>query len=306
MFPVHKFNGHVNTAGTHDGVFHADDVMAAAVIRLVFPNARIVRTRDQKQLNTCDIIFDVGGAYDPERGRFDHHQTGRAKRYENGIEYSSLGLVWEALAPRLDLDPRIVEAITLKICMPIDATDNGQKLTSSSIDNFKANGKPVQVMTFSNVIACMNPNWHEEQDYDACFEQAVEFAKGHLTRAIAREQGLLLAEDTVREALLKEQNGIIVLEQFCPWQDIVVAESTTAMFVVFPNGNDWKVQAIPTKPGSFDKRKALPFSWGGKSGIELANITGVEDAVFAHPGLFICGAKTKAGALKLAHLALNG
>lgn len=32
------------------------------------------RTRDQKLLDECDIVVDVGGVFDPERRRFDHHQ----------------------------------------------------------------------------------------------------------------------------------------------------------------------------------------------------------------------------------------
>jgi uncharacterized UPF0160 family protein len=32
------------------------------------------RTRDQKVLDTCDIVVDVGGVFDPEKHRYDHHQ----------------------------------------------------------------------------------------------------------------------------------------------------------------------------------------------------------------------------------------
>lgn len=32
------------------------------------------RTRDPALLDTCDIIVDVGGIYDPHKLRFDHHQ----------------------------------------------------------------------------------------------------------------------------------------------------------------------------------------------------------------------------------------
>ena len=34
-------------------------------------------------------------------------------------------------------------------------------------------------------------------------------------------------------------------------------------------------------------------------------MTKVEDAIFCHPGLFICGAKSKEGAIALAKLAIN-
>ena len=35
---------------------------------------RIVRTRNQEELDQCDIVVDVGGVYDPGQHRYDHHQ----------------------------------------------------------------------------------------------------------------------------------------------------------------------------------------------------------------------------------------
>lgn len=37
-------------------------------------DAEIVRTRDPEKLAACDIVVDVGGEYDPQRHRYDHHQ----------------------------------------------------------------------------------------------------------------------------------------------------------------------------------------------------------------------------------------
>ena len=36
----------------------------------------MVRTRDPAVLADLDIIVDVGGVYDPETHRYDHHQRG--------------------------------------------------------------------------------------------------------------------------------------------------------------------------------------------------------------------------------------
>jgi len=49
----------------------------------------------------------------------------------------------------------------------------------------------------------------------------------------------------------------------------------------------------------------FPESWAGKNGKELAEITGVEDAIFCHNARFICSAKSKEGAMKLAQMALE-
>lgn len=77
--------------GTHDGDFHADDVLALALLRVVYHQYEfvIVRTRDKAQLDTCDILVDVGGQHDGIR-YFDHHQDRNLK--------SSVSLLWDVVA----------------------------------------------------------------------------------------------------------------------------------------------------------------------------------------------------------------
>ena len=53
-------------ASTHDGRFHADKIFALAVLKLIFPDLEIVRSRDEKVYKNADIIVDVGHAYDAE------------------------------------------------------------------------------------------------------------------------------------------------------------------------------------------------------------------------------------------------
>ena len=62
--------------GTHDGTFHCDEVLACWMLKQLpkFKRAEIIRTRDAVKLSQCDIVVDVGGIYDPESQRFDHHQ----------------------------------------------------------------------------------------------------------------------------------------------------------------------------------------------------------------------------------------
>lgn len=80
--------------GTHDGVFHTDEVFALALlqdaIRAVCPNSHmyVIRTRDPKELALCDVLIDVGSQYDPKTGKFDHHQ-------DRAITKSSFGLLYD-------------------------------------------------------------------------------------------------------------------------------------------------------------------------------------------------------------------
>ena len=73
---------------THNGSFHADDVFGVAVLMLLHPGAELVRTRDEQVVAAADFAVDVGGEWDPARGRFDHHQRDalrRGKRLEGSL-----------------------------------------------------------------------------------------------------------------------------------------------------------------------------------------------------------------------------
>lgn len=52
--------------GTHDGVFHCDEILACFMLQQLpqYQDAKIVRTRDMKKLEECDIVVDVGSVFD--------------------------------------------------------------------------------------------------------------------------------------------------------------------------------------------------------------------------------------------------
>jgi len=52
-------------ASTHDGRFHANEIFALAILKLVFPELEIIRSRDETVLRDVDIIVDVGHVYGP-------------------------------------------------------------------------------------------------------------------------------------------------------------------------------------------------------------------------------------------------
>ena len=63
---------------THDGIFHADDVMSVALLQeFIRPTIQIERTRNisSDEFSNPDIwIVDVGGQYDQVNNNYDHHQ----------------------------------------------------------------------------------------------------------------------------------------------------------------------------------------------------------------------------------------
>jgi len=67
---------------THSGGFHADELLSSVILTRLFPEARIIRSRNVEWTTPAAdrIIYDVGGQYDPAAGIFDHHQRGAPVR----------------------------------------------------------------------------------------------------------------------------------------------------------------------------------------------------------------------------------
>ena len=77
-----------------------------------------------------------------------------------------------------------------------------------------------------------------------------------------------------------------------------------ALYVIYPKSDGWGMQAVPRALGEFANRKDLPEAWAGRSGAELAAVTGVPDAMFAHTKRFYASAGSREGIVALATLAL--
>ena len=60
-------------AVTHSGKFHADDVLSWSLIQYFCPQTyTLTRSRDENIFLQADMIFDVGGIFDPQKCKFDH------------------------------------------------------------------------------------------------------------------------------------------------------------------------------------------------------------------------------------------
>lgn len=280
---------------THGGVFHADEALATAVLWLCGLVTRVARVfRLPEQLPATCVIYDVGGEYDPEGGRFDHHQKEYFETREgDDVKYSSAGLVWKAYGHLLCPDERVWQAVDARLFRGVDATDNGQAVLGDC-------------MSLASLVSSFNPEWNEDDaDANAAFKEAVRLCVGVLKRTIRHEEAVVAAEDLVGAAVADAEGQICVLPRFAPWQAYV--ENTDLLYVIFPsNRGGYNVQAVAVyKDGAptFETRKGLPWAWRGKRGAELAEVCGVTDATFVHPAGFIGGAASLDGALAMARAA---
>ena len=283
------------TIATHNGNFHADDVFSIAALKSIFPSFKLIRTRDLALIAEADIVLDVGGEYDADAGRFDHHQRGGAGERENGIPYSSFGLIWQKYGLEIcDGNEKIANAVDAGLVSTIDADDCGY-------------GERADGISLSRTISLFNPTWQEESDFDACFDEAVEFASRILTRFIASANAGVSAKSIVAKAIENaEDPRVIVLEKYTPWKKTVHALSEEALYMVYPSQTgQWRIQTVPVVPGSFENKKSLPKPWAGLSDKALKEVTGIDDAMFCHNGLFIAGAESFESSMKMATMALD-
>lgn len=284
------------TIATHNGNFHADDVFSIAALKQIFPNVNLVRTRDYEEMDKADLVIDVGGVYDADKGRFDHHQKGGAGERENGTPYSSFGLIWQKYGVEIcDGNEKVAAALDRGLVSTIDAIDCG--FVEGVYDG----------ITLSQTIGMFNPTWEEDSHVNDCFNEAVSYASRILTRFIASANGGISAKEIVAEAIEKaEDPRIIVLEKYTPWKRTVHKLAEEALYVLYPSQTgQWRVQTVPVELGSFEDRKSLPQPWAGLSDKELQDATGIEDAMFCHNGLFIAGAESFESTMKMATMAVD-
>lgn len=153
---------------THNGKFHADEIMAYNLLNILYPNNNLIRTRNNRIIETGNIIIDVGLKYIPEDSKFDHHQFGCRELFNNSFDVplSSCGMVYKHYGKEIirkiisEEIKNIVEeniddiylAIYENIIMEIDAIDNGLRYRGPGIINF------------SSLIGMMNNDDHTDDD----------------------------------------------------------------------------------------------------------------------------------------------
>lgn len=289
---------------THNGSFHSDDIFAAATLELYLEKMgetfEIIRTRDPEIIKNGDYVFDVGTVYDPDINRFDHHQKGGAGARKNGIEYSSIGLVWTKFGEELSGSKEAAEMVDQKLIAPLDAHDNGLDLVEN-----KFTISPYFIQHF---FLSMRPTWREDNlTKDKMFLECVEIAKVILSREIVQAKDALLAQNLVISAYKNSTDKrIIILDDKYPFQ-YTLHDFSEPLFVIFPRKTtgDWGIEAVRDNPKTFKNRKDFPESWAGLSDEELQKISNIPDAIFCHRGLFMAVAKSKEGAIKLAQIAVE-
>lgn len=290
----------MKTIVTHNGTFHADDVFAIATLQLAYGVAgvKVVRTRDEAVIAAADIVVDVGGIFDTATQRFDHHQIGAPVR-ANGVPYAGFGLVWQVYGEKVAGSSEVAAEIERKIVLAVDADDTA--ITLADLRN-------TDILTFEldQVIRSFMPVRGSADNPDAAFVEAVEFARGLLSRLIVKKSASLALDKIVADnyAAATDKRCLVFTQ---PISSGVCIDYPEVEVVVMPDNpainTNWTATTIRKEHSSFEARVSFPESWRGLRGEELVKVSGIKDAVFCHKAghFFVVGSMD--GALQAADVA---
>lgn len=230
---------------THNGQFHADDVIAVALLRShILPDMQVVRTRDMALVAKADFVVDVGGVFDPASRRFDHHQAS----YHG--HRSSAGMICDWLESEGRMPHRCAEYLRKHLIDHVDAMDLG-------LGQFHEG-----VPTFSDMIHYLNPAQDSEQD--AAFERAVNMTIPFLEGMIEAWKAIEKDRDEVLDAMEADEVVIRFSSPDLNWKETYF-ENGGAMhpskYIISEKNGQWRVLAIPPRMGTFETKQRLPAHW---------------------------------------------
>ena len=112
---------------THSGRFHVDDIISTIFLSKIINNVILARVPTIRNKDVKDkIVYDIG------LGEFDHHQKNRNGQRDNGIFYSSIGLLWKKFGKEylkkigVKYIDKTFEYMDKELIQNIDAADNTQ------------------------------------------------------------------------------------------------------------------------------------------------------------------------------------
>lgn len=263
-----------------------------------YASSPLIRSRDPAQLETCHTVVDVGGVYDPETNRYDHHQRTFDTTFPNhNTKLSSAGLVYMHFGraiisqhlsqpqdhPDVDL---LYEKLYTDFIEAVDANDNGisaydpAAVSAANLEKrFKDGG-----VTLASIVGDMNnPDptspAGEPQDEDSLFGRASTLIGNVFARKLHQAcHSWLPARTTVGNAYnsrkeIHPSGRIIVLPQGgVPWKEHLYnfekdGSDAEVYYVLYPESaaedSKWRVQCVSESEGSFVSRKPLPEAWRG-------------------------------------------
>lgn len=272
---------------THSGVFHADECMSIAIIKMYLerynPNSKLIIRRNRNiPDNFKGLVLDEQAPENFYGVCIDHHNIDDQIKedysylplsYTEGnwlgeTTLATCGLLWKQLGHKIT--PYYEKNNIQGFLALINAEDNGEE---------NQNGYRVH-SSIASIVKKLNPTWIENNANEQ-FNKAVELCKQTLEREIANAEAISKANEWLRENMQSinyKRKWIAFIGEFKPtWGYFDMGPD----FMIWTN-EEGKYMANNKSDTSF------PKDWWGKTKIELKKITGVNMNFCHASGFLIC------------------
>ena len=268
---------------THSGKFHVDDVISTIFVSKIMENVVLMRIPIIQNRNLKNkIVYDIG------LGEFDHHQKNRNGQRQNGIYYSSIGLLWKKFGKKyleklnVKYIDKTFEYMDKELIQYIDASDNMQ---TEYLEN---------KITPEFVKLC-NPEWNEDIPEDEAFINALkvadEFWNIYIKHAIAEVEAIEIILDKIE----KSKECYLIFDREMPYKKAIkIANSDKIKYMIFKSRREgYDIRAV-TDSSKF-KDDIIQFD-----DINIARkLTGINDLMYVDVHGKLCCTETLESAIKL-------
>lgn len=268
---------------THSGKFHVDDVISTIFLSNILEKVILLRVATINDENVENkIIYDIG------MGEFDHHQKSRNGMRENGIYYSSIGLLWQKFGKkyleRLNVKKvnKTFEYIDTELIQYIDAADNMQ---TKYLDN----------RISPDFITLCNPEWNENISEEDAFLHALkladEFWDVYIKHAIAEVEAITIILDKIKKC----KNCYLILDKEMPYKKAIkLSKNNNVKYIIFKSRRE--CYDIRTLTDSCKFKEEIVQA----KDINVAkNLTKINDLIYVDIHGNLCCTETLESAIKL-------
>lgn len=280
-----QLTNHIDKANciTHSGKFHVDDVISTIFLSKIIEKVVLLRIATVENKNLKDkIVYDIGF------GEFDHHQKNRNGQRENGIYYSSIGLLWRKFGKKYleklkvrNID-KTFEYMDNELIQYIDATDNMQ------IEYLENKISP-------DFIKLCNPQWNENISEDDAFINALkladEFWNVYIKHAIAEVEAIEIILDRIEKC----KDCYLVFDKEMPYRKAIKFSSNNKVrYIIFKSRREgYDIRTIRDSckfKNEIVQEKDINIS---------RKLTEIKDLIYVDVNGKLCCTKTLESAIKL-------
>lgn len=294
---------------THSGTFHLDEVLSTSILKLIYPQAELIRTRDMTIIAQGDIVYDVGRIFDPLTKRFDHHQRGFSETFtpKHTILLSSAGLIYKYFHKELfalfqfDESEEYFHEMYLNVYdeyfLGVDGMDNGFKHEQTYF-----------VRSLQDLVSNFNSyNENDDNLQYSNFFRAVELITLDLTNFLRKKVNFYKNELKYLIELIKQSEEIIITKKFINKSKVVEYETQFNKDIkyIILNNEEKRIYAVPKDKRSFESKIPLKREWRGLAGDELKKVSGIKSINFVHSSGFTGGCSTLEDAIRMCEESLK-